>query len=277
MFAKIAHKIRHSPLLKNADILWNILRKPYHALLNIRSKGIPVIINESLTIRIPPQYYKINLSDYEEASTQYLINWINKNPSCLILDIGCSTGYISAVCLFASANATVIGFDSDLPSLRASELMCKYAPGNRFSVLYGLITEGSNPERNINEAIDATNKILKASNLSGNPDTTKYVNLDKNIDKLIPEYAMDSLFKGSALTQPILIKCDIEGAELFALKGAKQFIAQYKPAILLSVHPGILPVFNCTVQQVDAFLKEQGYAIELISIDHEEHWWCVTK
>ncbi|HEY4324124.1 MAG TPA: FkbM family methyltransferase [Mucilaginibacter sp.] len=272
-FSKIATNIRHSGPLQNMEWLWNILRKPYHYFLNFNNTGVPVIINEKLTIRIPPEYYKVDLADYEKPSTDCIVNWIIDNPDCYVLDIGSSIGYISAIALFASNNAEVIAFDSDLSSLMASRMMCQYASSKKFSVVYGLITNESDLSTNIDEAVKLTDKALAESGVTGLPGTTAYITLDTTDDS-IPKYTIDGLFKEVNISSKVLIKCDIEGAELFALQGAKKFIDKYKPAMLLSVHPEALPDLGCSVQQVRDFLTEKNYTIEIISIDHEEHWWC---
>lgn len=276
LLSKIAYSIRHSKALNNAEWLWDILRKPYHFVLNLKNSGVPVVINDSLIIKVPPEFYKMDMADYERESTDQIVDWIQANPSCYVMDIGCSIGYVSALSLFASKDAEVVGFDSDLPSLKASQLMCQYAPNKKFAIVYGLISDETTIDLPIKQVIENSNKALEASKVTGKPGTTAYINLDK-IDTTatdVPIYAIDGLYKEVTITKPVLIKCDIEGAELFALRGADKFIDLYRPAMLLSIHPDILPVFGHTVQQVRDYLESKKYSIQVIAIDHEEHWWC---
>ncbi|MGV8879819.1 MAG: FkbM family methyltransferase [Sphingobacteriaceae bacterium] len=273
-FSRIAYKIRHSVLLEKSEGLWNVLRKPYHFILDIRGTGVKMNVNGLVDIKIPALFYSEHLAAYEEENINCLISWIKKNPDSYILDLGCSTGYISTVALFTSETCKVIGFDSDISSLKASQRMSQYSKGKRLSLVYGLITDVSTIDKTIEEAVVETEIILKNSIDTGDPGTTHYINLDKNLDGKIPQYSIDLLFKDFLISSPILIKCDIEGAELFALNGSKEFLRMHHPAILLSVHEFILPVFNCDKKQVSEFLKTEGYRIEVISIDHEEHWYC---
>lgn len=276
ILAKGASAIRHSKLLQNSEWLWDLLRKPYHRLLNLRNKGVIVTVSDDFFYRVPPQYYYVGIEDYEPENVGCLIAWIKKNPECLVLDIGCSLGYMSVISLFASRTAKVIGFDADLSSLRATLKMCSYAPSKNISVVYGLIAEKAKTLASIPAAIKNTGSMLAASSVTGDPGTTVYANLD-TAGGDTPYYAIDNLFESEVISQPVLIKCDIEGAELFALKGAENFITKNRPAILLSVHPHILPVFNCTVAEVSEFLAKMDYTIKLIAVDHEEHWWCLPK
>jgi hypothetical protein len=44
--------------------------------------------------------------------------------------------------------------------------------------------------------------------------------------------------------------------------------------LVSSVHPPALPTYNSSKLEVDDFLKNLGYKIEMIAIDHDEHWCC---
>ncbi len=51
---KIAYHLRHLPILERSTWLWNLLRKPYHKLLNIKGKGVKMTIN-NLDITLLPE------------------------------------------------------------------------------------------------------------------------------------------------------------------------------------------------------------------------------
>ena len=40
---------------------------------------------------------------------------------------------------------------------------------------------------------------------------------------------------------PKLIKIDVEGAELVVIRGASTILARHKPALILAVHPPLMP------------------------------------
>ncbi|MDO3627481.1 FkbM family methyltransferase [Mucilaginibacter sp. BT774] len=275
-FAKIASRIRHSSLLESSEWLWNCLRKPYHSLLNIKGNGVTVRVNDHISYKIPPLYYHVGLEEYEKCNIEQLADWIVAHPECLILDIGCSIGIMTTVSLFASPKAQVISFDSDLSSLKSTLNMANYASGNRLQIVWGFINEQSDIKRSIDEVISYSFQTLNASNVTGHPSTTRYINIDHGV-KNIPTYSLDDLFEGKPASSPVLLKCDIEGAELLALKGSKNFIKAHRPVVLLSVHPEILPVFNASVKSVYDFFRSVDYEVEVIGTDHEEHWWCYPR
>jgi FkbM family methyltransferase len=72
--------------------------------------------------------------------------------------------------------------------------------------------------------------------------------------------ALDDFFN-SNMPGLSFIKIDIEGAELFALQGAKNLLAKYNPAILIEINPVFLEGFKLTQENVVSFINENGYEI----------------
>jgi FkbM family methyltransferase len=66
---------------------------------------------------------------------------------------------------------------------------------------------------------------------------------------------LDSLVASGAIKPPNLIKCDIEGAELDALRGAFQTLSQYRPSLFLALHGAEIGKQCC------ALLAEMGYRL----------------
>jgi FkbM family methyltransferase len=64
-------------------------------------------------------------------------------------------------------------------------------------------------------------------------------------------------FLGERLKKLSFIKIDIEGAELFALKGMTKVIYKFKPVILIEIEPFFLKGFNINVDQLFDLIKNQ--------------------
>jgi FkbM family methyltransferase len=57
------------------------------------------------------------------------------------------------------------------------------------------------------------------------------------------------------------LKCDIEGADYYALLGAKRIIEENHPTIVVEINPWFLEGFGIHLDQLLGFLGERGYAM----------------
>ena len=271
----IALSIRHAPGLEKLDFLWNLLRGPYHWLSSFGNNGMRVVVGRKFAVRIPPEYSgATRWEDYEPESASKFAEWIAYHTNAIILDVGSAFGVFSVTALFASKESSVIAFDGDLASLKATSRVCQYASGERLQLVYGLISESDVQETTITQAVQRTSQLLKDLPISGDIDTTKYICLHGNSDRHIPLYTLDSLLSEVPSDRPLLLKCDVEGAEFLVLRGAMKILQTHRPTLLISVHPNALPDYGITKADIELFLQDSHYAWEVIAIDHEEHWWC---
>lgn len=58
---------------------------------------------------------------------------------------------------------------------------------------------------------------------------------------------------------PDLLKIDIDGAEMSALRGMSRILKETKPGLLLEVHPALLPQFGSSASEVCSFLRGFDY------------------
>jgi hypothetical protein len=58
-----------------------------------------------------------------------------------------------------------------------------------------------------------------------------------------------------------LIKCDIEGAELLAFRGAKKLIAKHLPSVICEINPWFLEGFGIRLEELISFFADQGYRL----------------
>lgn len=56
-----------------------------------------------------------------------------------------------------------------------------------------------------------------------------------------------------------LLKCDIEGADLYAMRGARRLLETQKPVVIIEITPWFLEGFGFTVADVYGFFEELGY------------------
>ncbi|QDS88887.1 hypothetical protein EC9_30820 [Rosistilla ulvae] len=271
--------LRRNRWLPRAAWLRGRLRAPYHRLLSRGDRGLPLRIGGALDVRLPVDFCARELQRYEPETAAAIHDWVVKHPGGAFIDIGCSYGYFSCGVLFADPTARVFAIDADLPSLAITRHVCSLAAdvGERLGLYRTLIGEEGT------ECVSAEG--LKAQTLTTLPDpalkldpqSTNYVNLDTQIDeRQLPRIALDRFLAETLGDQPVacLVKCDVEGAEQVVLEAASETLRDRKPTILVSVHPPYLPKFGGSVEAIRALIELQGYTIDVIGIDHEEHWLC---
>lgn len=56
-----------------------------------------------------------------------------------------------------------------------------------------------------------------------------------------------------------LIKCDIEGADLFAMRGSRKLLEKHHPTVIIEITPWYLEGFGITVSDVTSFFDGLGY------------------
>jgi FkbM family methyltransferase len=74
----------------------------------------------------------------------------------------------------------------------------------------------------------------------------------------VPIVSLDDFFNEQELNIDF-IKIDVEGAELFVLKGATQLLKKFAPKLLIEIHGPFLHSFGYTVSDLFKFLNELGY------------------
>jgi FkbM family methyltransferase len=57
------------------------------------------------------------------------------------------------------------------------------------------------------------------------------------------------------------LKCDIEGAELYALRGAEETLREHHPVLVAEINPWFLEGFGTSVEELVAFLGRFGYRL----------------
>jgi FkbM family methyltransferase len=282
IFDLIDRSIRRNAALPKLSWLRSLLRAPYHRLMGITTKGLPLSIGGVMNVRLPVQFCARELEGYELETSRAIHAWAVKNPGGLFVDIGCSYGYFSCGILFTDPTAQVLGIDADLPSLAITRHVCSLAPtvNERLELYRTLIGSDSTGDETASSLKARTTEQLNDPEMKIDPQSTSYVNLDTKIDETqLSRISLDQ-FLGERLAQqsrPCLIKCDVEGAEQIVLEGARQILSKFKPMILVSVHPPYLPKFGGSVDAIRKLLDDHGYQIDIIGIDHEEHWLCVAR
>lgn len=108
---------------------------------------------------------------------------------------------------------------------------------------------------------DSSAPFVAMGATAGGPDVTAAIHLKPTEGTLkVPNRAWDS-FSWSREFAPNLVKIDIEGAELSALKSGVEFLKRVHPILLIEVHVNLLPEFGATAEDLTDFLSRLGYKL----------------
>lgn len=108
---------------------------------------------------------------------------------------------------------------------------------------------------------DSSSPFVNMGTTLDSPDVTAAIHLEPTGTALqVPNRAWDS-FPWSKEFTPKLVKMDIEGAELSALKSGLEFLKRVRPVLLIEVHARLLPKFGATTEDLNDFLTLLGYRL----------------
>ena len=83
----------------------------------------------------------------------------------------------------------------------------------------------------------------------------------------VPSESLDSLLEGRGVREVGLLKMDIEGAEVLALRGADRLLREHRiRSLLLELHPPQIAALGASPAELVASLRGHGY--QLWAVDH---------
>lgn len=186
----------------------------------------------------------LNFKVYEQDELKMQLNLIE--PSFNVLDIGANYGWYALHIAKQSPNAAIFSFEPIPSTFKClNENVALNNVSNIETLNFGL----SDKEGKFNFFYDSSLSVnASLANVSGNSNIEEVVCNVKTLD----EYWLEQ-------KQIDFIKCDIEGAELFALKGGAKSIQKFKPIIFCEMLRKWTAKFNYHPNDIIAFLKEIGY------------------
>jgi FkbM family methyltransferase len=273
-------KIANSRVMRGLGPLRGALKKTFLAAASQVSKGATVQLGQNRTALVPWDFVgAVNWSDYEPQSLEFLAGLVDQEPETLFVDIGCAIGAYSLLALSVSRKTEVYSMDADLMALTITRHICRNAGAGRHHLIWGFCADNdmasSNPLRgDLAAATALSDKQIASAALKPRLGANSYVCLDGKQSEEIPCWDMDSLLGPVAQTgRPIVVKVDIEGAEIAMVRGAAKLADYPNVQMLLSVHPHVLPQWQSSAEEVRSILAGRGYEIRLLEICREQHWW----
>jgi FkbM family methyltransferase len=227
------------------------LKKIAYSLANIAAggKGIQRTVN-GFKVKFPAAWSRYYESDYEKENYEFLKR--QAKPGMDIIDIGAHLGLFSVVSsVLVGDNGRIICFEPTpgtyavlSETLRLNE--CKnvipvrgaVAKEEGLAVFYVSETAGCN-----------SNSLIKNSS-------------DKQAQgNEVKVYSIDGIVSQHSL-KPGLIKIDAEGAELDVLEGGMNTFGQFKPILILGLHPDFIKKKGDSIERIWDLLQLAGYQVK---------------
>jgi FkbM family methyltransferase len=176
----------------------------------------------------------------------------NLSPSDVFIDVGAHVGYFTLLAARrVGPTGTVLSIEPNPFALEQLELNVERS--NLQNVLVEHTACGES-RAVVKLYLHADSNSSMASLYSGKASAAGAVE--------VPCTTLDQLCQERRLHRVKLVKIDVEGAELFVLRGMKGVMREMRPAIVIELHPHLLEDVGTPMQDVLALLKDLDYVLE---------------
>lgn len=229
----------NSPLVKAVRPAYDTLLKAMYG-----RAGIERRIHGEPPLRLQPQYRAIG-EDCEPEVFAALKS--GTHPGGVVLDVGANIGmYSLLMARWVGDGGRIYAFEPAPEPLRAlREHVALNNFSDRIEVIGQAVSDVSGEATFYAHASNGENSL--------NPDYAKRVAVAEAVR--VPITTIDDFCRHRGI-RPTLLKIDIEGFEFHALRGAVETLSQYRPTVIIELHPHIWPEIGLTREQAAAILLE---------------------
>jgi FkbM family methyltransferase len=190
--------------------------------------------------------YILSFGEYEKKECHFILSLIETDD--VVLDIGANHGWYSLNIAKKFPNTKIYAFE---PVKKVLDIMAENVRVNNLNNInifnIGIGNENSIREFNYNKDMSGATSMV---NILDRNDVEK-INCDvRTLDSFIIEHKIDKVD---------FIKCDIEGAELFALQGACNILEKYRPKLFIEMLRKWSARFNYHPNDIICFMAGLGY------------------
>jgi len=196
-------------------------------------------------VSTPMELYRVEGYGGEEAFTTMILEEVRAGD--IVYDIGACVGLVSVHA--AKKGATVYSFEPD-PFYRSRLIInLNLNRLHKVKVIEWAVSDGDGEASLFTDGAGGLSPSLRKIGERG------CVNVKTGSIE-------NALSRGEILT-PDIIKLDIEGAEILALRGMQQLLASSKGprAVFLEVHPDFLKHFGSSEEEAEGVLLKSGYTL----------------
>jgi len=238
-------------------------------------RGVASAVKRRLIKRQLP--FIANLTDFEKSGVKFNVN--NAIEHLRVVGHGGETEYTSAMLQNLRRNDILfdVGANVGLVSLHAASICRTIAFEPDPSISRRLEANAAlNPDRTLEiEAVaisdsDGLVDLYTDGDAGNSPSLVHQRGESGRVS--VSSRSIDSIIEEGRLPIPTVIKFDIEGAEILALRGASRFLASpSRPrALFIEIHDTFLPGFGSSPTEVTELLEDYGYTRTLYSARRDE-------
>jgi len=226
------------------NLIYSILEK------TIYPTGKKVNIS-GFSLSLPIKYSRFFPKNYETDNMEFLRNNITKGMT--VIDIGAHIGlYTIAMGKIVKGNGKVYSFE---PTPATFNVLQKNIHFNKMNNIVRPINKAvSNAEGTTTFFINDTG-VCNSNSLASNYSSNKRIGIK------VALISIDKLVKTENISFIDIIKIDAEGAEYSVLKGSEKTLRQFRPKIILGLHPKSIENFGDSLIVIYDFISALGYKI----------------
>jgi len=169
-------------------------------------------------------------------------------PDDVVIDIGANIGYFSLLVANNIPSVNVISFEPVKDLFQSMNENISLNDFKNISTINAAVGEINEEKELYISAFDnlGMSSFKQPENYSGKKERVKVVTID-------------NWFKTSGLSKIDIIKLDIEGSELAALKGMKDILQKQKLVLIVEVNPETLSMFSVKPSDICDYLKQLNF------------------
>lgn len=177
-----------------------------------------------------------------------------------VIDGGANVGQFARAALETFPDARVISFEA-IPEI-ADQLKKNVPTGNRFRIVQSALgNKNGRVKFHVNYHSHSSSVLpLHENHKAAFPSALEKVEIN------VPVITLDSALKNERLLMPVLLKLDLQGYELEALKGASKTLSRVE-AVLLEVSLKRMYQGEPTFNEIRKYLEKKGFRF-LKALDH---------
>lgn len=175
-------------------------------------------------------------------------------PGDVFLDIGANIGYFSLLAANKEPTSKIISFEPVECLFQKLEKNISINNIGNITALHVAIGE-INAERELFISTPdnlGMSSFQEPENYSGKKEKVRVISIDH-------------WFKKAKLSRVDLVKLDIEGSELAALRGMQEVLQNFRPVVIAEINPGTLALFNLTPADIFDYLNKLDFIAYLIT------------